>query len=96
MKVLDARDLPPKERHPEITEAFESLDSGESLTLVNDHDPKPLYYEMEAERDAFDADERVDPHTHPERQVVLCLRQGQIELNLDDETHSLEAGDVIR
>jgi len=56
MPEIDVRDLPPKERHPEIMDAFESLDSGEALTLINDHDPKPLYYEMEAERDAFDAD----------------------------------------
>jgi len=45
---------------------------------------------------ALDADERVDPHTHPERQIVLYLRQGRLELDLDEETHSLEAGDVIR
>jgi quercetin dioxygenase-like cupin family protein len=45
---------------------------------------------------ALEADERVDPHTHPERQIVLYLRQGTIELDLDDDTHRLEAGDVIR
>lgn len=45
---------------------------------------------------ALDADERVDPHTHPDRQIVLYLRQGRLELDLNDETHSLEAGDVIR
>lgn len=56
MTELDVRDLPPKERHPKIMDAFESLDSGEALTLVNDHDPKPLFYELQAERDAFDAD----------------------------------------
>jgi len=45
---------------------------------------------------ALDAGDRVDPHTHPERQIVLYLREGRIELDLDEETHSLEAGDVIR
>lgn len=45
---------------------------------------------------ALDAGERVDPHTHPEREIVLYLREGAIELDLDDETHSLEAGDVAR
>lgn len=53
---LDVRDLPPAERHPEIHEAFESLDSGEALKLVNDHDPSPLFYEMKAEVEAFDAE----------------------------------------
>jgi uncharacterized protein (DUF2249 family) len=53
---LDVRDLPPQERHPKIHDAFAELDSGETLTLVNDHDPKPLFYEMQAEVDSFDAD----------------------------------------
>jgi uncharacterized protein (DUF2249 family) len=53
---LDVREIPPRERHPEIHEAFEALDPGEALTLVNDHDPKPLYYEFQAEREDFDAE----------------------------------------
>ena len=55
--ILDVRDVPPAERHPKIHAAFENLDGGESLTIVNDHDPKPLYYEMAAEVPEFD-DER--------------------------------------
>lgn len=54
--TLDLRDVPPAERHPKIHDAFENLDSGETLELVNDHEPKPLYYEMQAEVDAFDAE----------------------------------------
>ena len=55
-QTLDLRDVPPPERHPMIHEAFEELDSGEALTLVNDHEPRPLFYEMQAEVDTFDAD----------------------------------------
>lgn len=55
-QTLDIRDIPPAERHPKIFDAFEALESGESLTLINDHTPKPLYYEMEAEVEDFDAD----------------------------------------
>lgn len=55
-QTLDLRDLPPPERHPTIFEAFDAVDSGEALTIINDHDPRPLYYEMAAEVDAFDAD----------------------------------------
>ena len=54
--TLDLRDVPPPERHPKIHDEFENLDSGEALELVNDHDPKPLYYEMQAEVDDFDAE----------------------------------------
>jgi uncharacterized protein (DUF2249 family) len=54
--TLDVRDVPPVERHPKIHDAFEDLDAGEELVIVNDHDPKPLFYEFEAEVDDFDAD----------------------------------------
>lgn len=54
--TLDIRDVPPPERHPQIHEAFEALESGETLRIVNDHDPQPLFYEFQAEIDAFDAE----------------------------------------
>lgn len=55
-QTLDLRDVPPPERHPKIFDAFEALESGEALTLINDHEPRPLYYEMAAEVASFDAD----------------------------------------
>ncbi|MDG5819117.1 DUF2249 domain-containing protein [Natronococcus sp. A-GB7] len=75
MSRLDVREVPPPERHPMIHEAFEDLEAGESLTIVNDHEPKPLFYEFQAEVDSFDADgyavERVAPNefeaTFPKR-----------------------------
>ncbi|WP_336002651.1 cupin domain-containing protein [Halorientalis halophila] len=45
---------------------------------------------------SLDAGERVDPHRHPERTVVLHLLSGTVDLDLDDETHRLEPDDVIR
>jgi uncharacterized protein (DUF2249 family) len=56
MDRLDVRDLPPAQRHERIHDAFEASDAGEVLVVVNDHDPSPLYYEFEAEVEAFDAD----------------------------------------
>ena len=47
--VLDIRPIPPRDRHPLIFEKIEALKTGESFTLVNDHDPKPLYYQFQAE-----------------------------------------------
>jgi uncharacterized protein (DUF2249 family) len=55
--TLDVREIPPAERHPKIHDAFDALDSGEALTIVNDHEPKPLFYEMQAEVEDFDAEE---------------------------------------
>jgi uncharacterized protein (DUF2249 family) len=49
-RIVDVRQIAPARRHPMIFEAFESLAAGESFELVNDHDPKPLYYQFAAER----------------------------------------------
>lgn len=47
--VLDVRELPPRERHPLIFGTFGALAPSQSFVLVNDHDPKPLYYHFKAE-----------------------------------------------
>lgn len=47
---LDVRELPPWERHPKIFETWESMPVGDTLELVNDHDPRPLHYEFMMER----------------------------------------------
>ncbi len=48
--VLDARPIVPKEKHPTIHATFEGLAPGASMLLINDHDPKPLYYEFSFEK----------------------------------------------
>jgi hypothetical protein len=47
--TLDVRKITPRERHPLIFQSFEDLTPGQGFTLVNDHDPKPLYYQFMAE-----------------------------------------------
>ena len=49
-RELDVREIVPRVRHPLIFSTFDELKSGDSFVLVNDHDPKPLYYQFEAER----------------------------------------------
>lgn len=44
--TLDVRPIPPPQKHPTIFQTFESLAPGQSFILVNDHDPKPLYYQF--------------------------------------------------
>ncbi|HET8648481.1 MAG TPA: DUF2249 domain-containing protein [Gemmatimonadales bacterium] len=52
---LDVRPIPPRDKHPTIFQTLDRLAAGESLILVNDHDPAPLRYQLLAERpDAFD------------------------------------------
>ena len=47
--VVDVRSLVPMQRHQKIFELVAELTPGASFILVNDHDPKPLYYQLEAE-----------------------------------------------
>ncbi|PWB81561.1 MAG: hypothetical protein C3F08_01640 [Candidatus Methylomirabilota bacterium] len=48
--TVDARVLPVPQKHPTIFRAFDELAVGNTMLLVNDHDPKPLYYTFAAER----------------------------------------------
>lgn len=46
---LDVRAEPPARRHELIFATWNGLEPGAGFVLVNDHDPKPLYYQFEAE-----------------------------------------------
>ncbi|QIA27404.1 DUF2249 domain-containing protein [Thermaerobacter sp. PB12/4term] len=46
---LDVRALPPFQRHQLIFATYEAMRPGQAFILVNDHDPKPLYYQFAAE-----------------------------------------------
>ncbi len=47
--IVDVRELPPARRHQKIFQLVNELAADRSFILVNDHDPKPLYYQLEAE-----------------------------------------------
>ncbi|MEO6209662.1 MAG: DUF2249 domain-containing protein [Gemmatimonadaceae bacterium] len=49
-RELDVRPIPPRDKHSTIFRTFESLQPGEAMLLINDHDPKPLRYQLEAEQ----------------------------------------------
>ena len=48
-QLLDVRAEEPKRRHELILGTFAALPVGDSYVLVNDHDPKPLRYQFQAE-----------------------------------------------
>ena len=48
--ILNVTLLEPRLKHSTIFERFDELISGESLILHNDHDPKPLFYQLSAQR----------------------------------------------
>jgi regulator of cell morphogenesis and NO signaling len=47
---IDVTSIEPKLKHPTIFNVFDGLSGGESLTIHNDHDPKPVYYQLLGER----------------------------------------------
>jgi uncharacterized protein (DUF2249 family) len=47
--LLDVRQQIPARRHQLIFETYGALPPGDGFVLVNDHDPKPLYYQLAAE-----------------------------------------------
>ena len=49
-ELLDVRPLPAPRRHQLIFETLDQLGVGQAITLVNDHDPLPLRYQLEATR----------------------------------------------
>lgn len=49
VKRFDVRPFPPAERHDMVFDSFDELNPGEAFVFTNDHDPKPLYYQIEAE-----------------------------------------------
>jgi len=48
--ILNVTQIEPRLKHPTIFARFDELNEGESLTIHNDHDPKPLYYQLLGER----------------------------------------------
>lgn len=48
--ILNVTLIEPKQKHPTIFARFDVLGEGQSLTIHNDHDPKPLYYQLLGER----------------------------------------------
>jgi uncharacterized protein (DUF2249 family) len=47
--VLDVRTIAPRDRHPLIFSTFAALGLGEAMELINDHDPRPLYHQFQAQ-----------------------------------------------
>jgi regulator of cell morphogenesis and NO signaling len=48
--LLDVRVIEPRHKHPAIFKTFDELANGTLMTIINDHDPLPLYYQFKAER----------------------------------------------
>jgi uncharacterized protein (DUF2249 family) len=40
--IIDVQQIPAQNRHAYIFDTFDSLESGDCITILNNHDPKPL------------------------------------------------------
>lgn len=47
---LDVTKIEPRMKHPTIFDHFDTLTEGEAFEILNDHDPRPLYYQLLGER----------------------------------------------
>ncbi|PKN83118.1 MAG: hemerythrin [Chloroflexi bacterium HGW-Chloroflexi-9] len=72
--TVDLRGMEPRLRHPLVFKTFDGLAPGEALLLVNDHDPKPLFYQFQAERPG--EAEWEPQEAGPERWVIRIVKQG--------------------
>ncbi|OJU25186.1 MAG: hemerythrin [Nitrobacter sp. 62-13] len=59
---IDFRNLSPAQRHTKAFQIVGDLRAGESFVLVNDHDPMPLYSQIQA--------------SHPDEFSWTYLKQG--------------------
>lgn len=51
MKELDVTKIEGRIKHKTIFQLFDDLKEAESFVIKNDHDPKPLFYTFQAERE---------------------------------------------
>ena len=50
VNILNVTLIEPQLKHSTVFARFDELKSGETLTLQNDHDPKPLYFQLVGQR----------------------------------------------
>ena len=50
MEKLDVTKIEPRMKHPTIFQTYDNLAVGDFFIIHNDHDPKPLYYQLSAEK----------------------------------------------
>ena len=49
IQTMDLRPMPPFQRHKKIFQIWDTLKKSQTLRIINDHDPKPLWYQFEVE-----------------------------------------------
>ena len=74
--VLNAWNLPSPIRHDVIFRVVAALPVHQSMTLINDHGPKPLFYPLDAKHPGMYRHDPIDPPS-PDQFAVVITRQPQ-------------------
>jgi len=75
--ILDVTRIEPRLKHPTIFSHFDALEAGEAFTISNDHDPRPLYYQLLGERGNIFTWEYLE--SGPQRWQVRIAKNGKKE-----------------
>jgi regulator of cell morphogenesis and NO signaling len=86
INLLDVRKIEPKEKHPSIFHAFDKLETGEILTILNDHDPLPLYYQFKAER----------PEQFTWKYILEGPEEWEVAITKTKSVTGLTVGEIVR
>jgi uncharacterized protein (DUF2249 family) len=92
--TLDVRRMAARERHPTIFSRLDALKPGDTLRLVNDHDPSPLRYQLFAERPGMYTWE---PEKQGPTEWIIRIQKiaGKSEVKEEAQGAQGEAGNLI-
>jgi len=82
--ILDVTVIEPRLKHPTIFQKFDELEKGKSLIIHNDHDPKPLYYQLLAERGNVFTWQYLEEGPQVWEVQISKLKEGEKELTIGD------------
>lgn len=75
--TVDVRLIAPRDRHALIFSTFRSLTAGQSMELVNDHDPQPLHDQFQAEMPGRFSWDRVESGPDTWRVTITKIASSQ-------------------
>ncbi len=75
--TIHAQEIPGPERHAKIFQAFDGLQMGEALVIINNHDPRPLLNKFNEERPAqFSEEYLVEGPTEWKVKITKAKKEG--------------------
>lgn len=84
LSIIDVTIIEPRRKHPTIFEMFDSLSGGEGFIIHNDHDPKPLYYQLLGERGNIFTWEYLEEGPEFWKVKIAKLKEGEKESTIGE------------